>query len=303
MTRRKLLAVMTSLGCLWSAAANASTMVFFDGSQVATPVASGATSDTIRSEGYLFTYTRDKLFTGGGSVPIGRMVRVPWPQGMEAQAVTAGPSPGKAKITIQRTDGDIFDLPAFTAKLLANTAGAGGQFEVVPFLNGEEFFANPVTFNASGVTGNTFSYDTSPNPLGSTALLTGFDKYTIDLYVDFALVGLTLNINLQNGDFNRDHQVTPTDIPAMLTGLTDLNVYKITHNYLSDNDLLSIGDMDSDGRVTNADIQPLLDILIAGGAVITVPEPGTATLVAWGLLCCLARALSRGPLAKANREW
>ena len=157
-------------------------------------MASGTTSDTISSTDYLFTYTRDKLFTGGGPVPIGRMVRVPWPQGVEAQAVTAGPNPGKAKITIQRVDGDIFDLSAFTAKLLANTAGAGGQFEVVPFLNGQEVFADPVTFDATGIAGNMFSYNTSPNPLGSTALLIGFDKYSIDLYVDFALVGLTLKV-------------------------------------------------------------------------------------------------------------
>jgi PEP-CTERM motif-containing protein len=172
--------------------ANAATVTFFDPSQVATPVASGATSDTVTSEGYLFTYTRDKLFTGGGSEPIGRIVRVPWPEGVEAQAVTAGPNPGKAKITLERVDGDVFDLTTFTGRLLANTAGAGGSFEVVPFFDGEAVFQNPVVFNATGFAGSEFSYDTSPNPQGSTALLRRFDKYTIDLYVDFAIVGLTL---------------------------------------------------------------------------------------------------------------
>jgi hypothetical protein len=183
-----------SLFLLSCTSAKAATLVFFDSNQIATPVASGVISDTISCEGYLFTYTRDKLFTGGIGLtePIGRQVRIPWPEGIEAQAVTAGPNPGKAKITIERIDHDVFDLTGFTAKLLANTAGAGGTFEVVPFLNGEEVLANPITFNATGNAGNLFSYDTSPNPLGSTVLLTGFDKYTIDLYVDFALVGLTL---------------------------------------------------------------------------------------------------------------
>lgn len=182
------------LFALCGSQATGATVVFFNSGQIATPVATGVTSDTISSEGYLFTYTRDKLFTGGVGLtePIGRQVRVPWPQGVEAQAVTSGPNPGKAKITIERVDGDVFDLPAFTAKLLANTAGAGGTLEVVPFLNGQEAFNNPITFDATGIAGNTFSYNTSPNPWGSTALLTGFDKYTIDLYVDFALVGLTL---------------------------------------------------------------------------------------------------------------
>ncbi len=182
------------LNLVYGSVASAATVVFFSSSQVATPIASGVTTDTISSEGYLFTYTRDKLFTGGIGLPdpIGRPVRVPWPQGVEAQAVTAGPNPGKAKITIERVDGDVFDLTAFSAKLLANTAGAGGSLEIVPFLDGEEVLSDPVVFDATGIAGNVFSYDTSPNPWGSTAPLAGYDKYTIDLYVDFALVGLTL---------------------------------------------------------------------------------------------------------------
>jgi len=129
MTRATRLAVAVA-SCYFScAAANAATTVFFDSSQVAAPVASGVTSDTISSNGYLFTYTRDKLFTGGTGQVIGRQVRVPWPDGVEAQAVTT-PPPGvtdyKARITVQRVDGNVFDLTAFTAQLLANTAGAGG---------------------------------------------------------------------------------------------------------------------------------------------------------------------------------
>lgn len=193
MLRAKIITSVVGLCSFHCPCVDAASVAFCNSDQVATLVASGATSDTISSEGYLFTYTRDKLFTGGlGGGPIGRPLRVSWPEGVEAQAVTAGPNPGKAKITIERVDGDIFDLTAFSAKLLANTAGAGGTFEVVPFLDGEEALANPVTYDATGIAGNVFSYDTSPNPLGSTVLLTGFDKYTIDLYVDFAIVGLTL---------------------------------------------------------------------------------------------------------------
>jgi len=136
------------------------------------------------------------LFTGGTGQPIGRPVRVPWPEGVEAQAVTT-PPPGvtdyKARITLQRVDGNVFDLTAFTAELLANTSGAGGSIEIMPLVDGEDAFPDPLFFNATGVYGQTFSYDTSPNPLGSTALLTGYDTYKISLYVDFALVALTLD--------------------------------------------------------------------------------------------------------------
>jgi hypothetical protein len=172
----------------------AATVTFFDASQVATLVTEGTTWDKVRSSGYYFTYTRDKLFTGGlGGDPIGRPVRIPWPEGVEAQAVTAGPNPGKAKITIERVDGDLFDISAFSARLLGNTYGAGGEFEVVPFLNGEEILPDPVKFNATGFYGQTFSYNTTPNPWGQSTLpLQGYDKYTIDLYVDFAWTALTL---------------------------------------------------------------------------------------------------------------
>lgn len=171
--------------------ANAGVTVFFNPNQVATLEGIGATSDTISCEGYMFIYTRDKLFTGGGTDTIGRAVRIPWPEGVEAQYVTAGPNPGKAKITVRRMDGGVFDLVSFTASLLAN-AGAGRAIEIVPFLNGEEPFNDPFYFDVSGSYGNEFSYDTSPNYLGTTAALVDFDTYVISLTLDYALTALTL---------------------------------------------------------------------------------------------------------------
>lgn len=199
-------------GFSYCATSDAATMTFFNSDQVATLVAEGTTSDKIRSNGYYFTYTRDKLFTGGTGQVIGRPVRIAWPNGVEAQAVTAGPNPGKAKITIERVDGDVFDFSAFTAELLANTAGAGGSFEVVPFLNGQEQLPDPVVYDATGIAGMHFSYDKYSSP--STLPLTGYDKYTIDLYVDFALIGLTFEgapIPTPPGDFNQNYVVDAAD--------------------------------------------------------------------------------------------
>lgn len=175
-----------------SATAHSATVTFFDPSQVATDVASGVTSDTISSNGYLFTYTRDKLFTGGFGLttPVGRFVTVAWPDGVQAQAVTAGPITSKAQITISRVDGNMFDVSAFTAKLLANTAATGASFEVMPQLNGEDAYNDPFFFNASGYYSSTFSYDTGS--MQSTSPLTGFDAYKFTLFVDFALTDITL---------------------------------------------------------------------------------------------------------------
>lgn len=184
--------VVAFAACLLPHVATAAVTVYFNPSQVAAPEATGITSDTINCEGYLFTYTRDKLFTGGiGPDPIGRPVRVTWPAGIEAQYVTTGPVLAKASITISRVDGAVFDLTSFTAKLLAN-AGAGRAIEIVPKLNGEEPFPDPFMFDVSGNYGMSFSYDTSPNPWGSTAALTGYDTYIVNLTLDYALTALTL---------------------------------------------------------------------------------------------------------------
>lgn len=208
--------------CLSSNFASATLVTFFNSSQIATPVSSGVTSETIQSNGYQFTYTRDKLFTGGTGVPIGRTERIPWPVGVEAQSVTT-PPPGvtdyKARITLKRVDGNVFDLTSFTARLLANTAGAGGSIEIMPLLNGEDAFNDPIYFNASGYYWQSFSYDQTPNYLGSTALLKGFDTYKVNLYVDFAFTALTLEDPSVAGDFNDDQLVDAADIDLLFAAL------------------------------------------------------------------------------------
>ena len=174
------------VGVFHPRAIRAVTTVFFDSSQTTNFVASGTTSDTISSEGYVFTVTRDKLFTGGVGLtnPIGRYIRVPWPDGLEAQAVTTGPVLSGARIDIKRQDGEPFAIESFIAQLLANTAGAGASFEIMPMLNGEDGVPNPFMYNATGFAGSQFTYDTPE--------LTGFDAYKMTLYVDFALMSLTV---------------------------------------------------------------------------------------------------------------
>ena len=85
-------------------------------------------------------------------------------------------------------------MPAFTAKLLGNTFGAGAAIGIMPKLKGEDAFSDPVMFQASGSYGQAFSYDTTtPDYLGNTAALRDFDTYQVSLYVDFALIDLKLD--------------------------------------------------------------------------------------------------------------
>ena len=187
-------------GGLFQSSLQAGTTTFFVSDQVATLVATGTTTDTWSSEGYPFTCTRDKLFTGGVGLtnPIGRSIRVPWPQGMEAQAITTGPNPGGAQITLTRTDGLPFDITTLSFKLLANTAGAGGSLEIMPLVDGEDAYPDPVFFDATGYYGSQFTYTTAFSYQGSTARLTNFPTYKIKLYVDFALTGLNLVADTPN---------------------------------------------------------------------------------------------------------
>jgi hypothetical protein len=164
--------------------AQAGTNVFFDASQTATLVASNINEVTINSEGYLFTYTADGYWSSGGGPPTDRFFSVFWPNGIQAQAITAGPNLGSgAKLTLKRADGKRFDLWTFTGKLLANTAGAGAHFEIMPQIDGEDALPDPMMFEATGYAGQSFSH---------APMLRGYDTYKIHLWVDYAVTALTL---------------------------------------------------------------------------------------------------------------
>ncbi|MBI1336518.1 MAG: hypothetical protein GC164_06105 [Phycisphaera sp.] len=191
--QRAVWAVLASivLAGLCGTTAYGAVVSFFEASQGGS-VTVAATSDTLTSGGYQFTYTRDYLFTGGTGQIIGRPVVVNWPTGLHAQYVTTGPNPAKASVTIRRVDGQVFDILSFKAELLAN-AGAGRAFEVVPKLNGEEPLNDPIQFDCSGSTYNVFTYSHTPNYLGQTTLpLSGYDTYTINLTLDYALLNITV---------------------------------------------------------------------------------------------------------------
>lgn len=185
--------------------AHAATTTFFNATQTAIVASTNATSETLRSGAYLFTHSLDNYWyptiSIGGGTPTGRFQSLFWPAGIHAQAITAGPSgsltgQGSAKITIKRVDGAVFDVRSFTAKLLANTAGAGASFEIMPKLQGEDVLNDPLALDATGYGGMTFSY--------TTPTLTGSDSYDISLWVDFALTGITL------------YDASPAPAPALI---------------------------------------------------------------------------------------
>jgi hypothetical protein len=171
--------------CLDGGSAHAVTNRFFQTTQTAARVTTNMTSTTIQSGAYQFTYTVDGYWSSyPGGPPTGRFFSVFWPNGVQAQAITAGPDVGKgANITLERVDGQPFDFQTFTGKLLANTAATGGSFEIMPQLDGEDALPDPLMYDASGYAGMSFSH---------APMLSGYDTYIIHLWVDYALTQLAV---------------------------------------------------------------------------------------------------------------
>lgn len=171
---------------LCSGPARAVTTVLFNASQTLSLVATNVNSDTYATEGYLFTLSRDKLFTGGYGLtnPVGRSTPINWPTGLTAQAITTGPNLGGARIDLSRADGQPFSIRYFVFRILGSTAGAGAMLEIMPLINGEDALPDPLMYQATGYYGQTFS--------NSTPELVNYDAYKITLYMDFALLNLSL---------------------------------------------------------------------------------------------------------------
>lgn len=88
------------------------------------------------------------------------------------------------------------------------------------------------------------------------------------------------------GDFTRDGHVNAADIKAMMAAMADLPSYEIAKG-LTSSQLLMIGDLNSDGIISGADLQKLINtVKTGGGSADAVPEPAS-----WVLLFVSAAAL------------
>jgi hypothetical protein len=133
------------------------------------------------------------------------------------------------------------------------------------------------------------------NPLAGWELISATAINDAGFIVGYGQIGgqsraflLSPNNNFLPGDFNRDGHANTADIRAMLLALADLKKYE-TEKGLSDSQLLTIGDINSDGKLTNADVQPFLNLLKSGGgSIAAVAEPSTVTMCFLGLSIFLA---------------
>jgi hypothetical protein len=107
-----------------------------------------------------------------------------------------------------------------------------------------------------------------------------------------------LDVPTQKGDLNLDRSKSVTDIAALMTALSDLQKYQAAHN-LTDDQTLALGDLDSDHKVTNLDLQVLANLLAnsgGGGTLTSVPEPAGGSLAAIGATVILINWRPRRPI-------
>ncbi len=157
-------------------------------------------------------------------------------------------------------------------------ARAGDQLEVAP---GDIRTLSDLNFVSAS--GNSDGRSSGFNNLGELAFWASFTDGSQGVFVSDKVAGLP-------GDFDRDGQLTAADIQAMLSALTDLNAYR-TEKGLTSEALVVLGDLNGDHTFTNADIQPLLDLIASGnGSAPAVPEPSSIMLAALGMLCLVVRA-------------
>jgi hypothetical protein len=152
---------------------------------------------------------------------------------------------------------------------------------------------SPVILGSTSTSPQHTSFDfMATGGLTGTTIKILFDSTNVDsddVGIDNIKFGQSTVPDLR-GDFNRDGIVSAADIPVMLVALTDLNVYKSAYN-LSDNDLITIGDVNHLGGVTNADIQAELDLV--SGVLVAVPEPKAAIIATAGMAIILMLLISR----------
>jgi hypothetical protein len=161
----------------------------------------------------------------------------------------------------------IFNYNADTGNIIPNLIGPAG----IPL----SYEPNGVAYGFNGL------YATNQSTIRRYGASDGSSQGSF-VFTPFGIsttLGQLLFVQLA-GDINLDGRIGPSDIPAMLSALTNLNSYEST-NHLSNADLLQIADLNGDGKVTNADIEPLL-VLVANGAVAAVPEPSGLVLFAIG---------------------
>jgi hypothetical protein len=186
-----------------------------------------------------------------------------------------------ANIYQEQTDTLMGQNVVFTGTVLSNTLASG--YSSVAFI--KDFSADYSSFSMATVpltTPGQFIVSMNTVPATGRHVQFGFETIGADVWItDRAPIG-TVVVTTAPGDFNQNGKLDVGDINAMSSALCDEAGFAAAHGLTTDQ-LTLIGDLDGDGQFTNADIQPLLQMLAtqpSGSATLSsVPEPASFILL------------------------
>jgi Dockerin type I domain len=185
-----------------------------------------------------------------------------------------------ATIYQEQTDTFAGQQVVFTGTVLANTLANG--YTSMAFI--KDFSPDYSSFRTATVplTPGVFSVSLATGPQLGRHVQFGFETIGPDVWItDRAPIG-TVQVTTGPGDFDQNGVVDARDITAMATALTDEPTFAAAHG-LTTSQLALIGDLDGDGKFTNADLPVLLAQVNAGaGSLASVPEPASIVLLALG---------------------
>jgi hypothetical protein len=231
--------------------------------------------------------------------PRGSLVTITWPLlagGVTGTSIVVGVSSGTFRVTSESASG-VESPPstqasgsALSAPYLANFLLGGAVMSSVNVQIGQTLqitllgygneaptytlLSGPVTMSVDAATGivtykpvagevgTVFATFTASNSAGSSSATFSFQ----------------VGPSLVPGDWNQDGKFDENDLPAMLAATANLAAYHASTG-LTDTQLLTVGDANGDDKIGNADIQALIDaiIAVASGAASLATNAAVAT--------------------------
>ncbi len=199
-------------------------------------------------------------------------------------------SPGNSPAAVTLSGNTTFG-PLSQLKIELGGTTAGSQYDQVNATG---------TLNLSGAlnvslingftpkTGNTFdilNWGTLAGTFSAVSLPTLGGRIAWDSSQFYTSGALTVTATFFAGDFNRDGHVDASDIKPMMMSLANIDTYEATYAPgITATQLGLLEDVNGDGQFNNADLQALLNALVAGGgSAAPVPEPGTLELMVLAL--------------------